>query len=74
MCIFGVVLIAITRMVSVGSILASILYPILTLVMGDVGAGPILVSILIGLLVMYNHRGNIERLRKGTENKLGEKI
>jgi len=72
--IFGIIMIAITRMVSVGSILSAILFPILTFFMADnTSFGVIVVSLMIGLIVLYNHRENIERLRQGTENKLGQK-
>ena len=68
--VFGVILIALTKMVSVGSIMSAILFPILMVFMGDVGFKSILVSILIALLVVFNHRTNIKRLKNGTENKL----
>ncbi len=71
--IFGVILIALTKMVSVGSILAAILFPILMVFMGGVKFESIVISILIALLVVFNHRTNIKRLKNGTENKLGSK-
>lgn len=71
--VFGVTLMAITRMVSVGSILSAILYPVLTLMLGE-GLIAFLGSLMIGLLVVFNHRQNIQRLRNGTENKLGQKV
>ena len=71
--VFGVILIALTRMVSVGSIMSAILFPILMVFMGNVGFKAILVSVLIALLVVFNHRANIKRLKNGTENKLGSK-
>ena len=60
-------------MVSVGSILSAILYPILTIFMGNIEFGPILISILIALFVIFNHRENIKRIKNGTENKLSFK-
>ena len=72
--VFGIALIIITRMVSVGSMMAALLYPILTLIMGGVSWGAIGFSVLIAALVIFNHRGNIDRLRKGTENKIGQKV
>ena len=71
--VFGVILIALTRMVSVGSIMSAILFPILMVFMGGVKFEAIIVSILIALLVVFNHRTNIKRLKNGTENKLGSK-
>ena len=71
--VFGVILIALTRMVSVGSIMSAILFPILIVFMGNAGFEAILISILIALLVVFNHRTNIKRLKNGTENKLSFK-
>ena len=68
--IFAVLLIAFTKMVSVGSVLSAILYPILTIFMGHVKFLSILISILIALLVVFNHRQNLKRIKNGTENKL----
>ena len=71
--IFAIILIAVTKMVSVGSILSAILYPILTIFMAEVDIKAIIISILIALLVIFNHRENIKRIKNGTENKLSFK-
>lgn len=71
--IFGVILIALTKMVSVGSILSAILFPILMVFMGNARFEAIIISILITLLVIFNHRSNIKRIQNGTENKLSFK-
>ena len=71
--IFAVIIIAFTKMVSVGSILAAVLYPILTIFMGDVKFLPVMISILIALLVIFNHRENLKRIKNGTENKISFK-
>lgn len=69
--IFAIILIAITRMVSVGSILSAILFPILTMFIGsNKNFGTIIISILIALFVIFNHRKNIQRIKDGTENKI----
>ena len=71
--LFWVVLVAISRMVSLGSISAAILYPVLVLVTGTALPYPFpyfIFSCLIAALVVYRHRSNIERLLNGTENKL----
>ena len=66
---------ATTRMVSAGSVTAAILYPILVLC--GVGTSYFLVagnylifSILLALVVIFNHRSNIKRILAGEENKL----
>jgi len=69
--VFAVIMIVITRMVSVGSILAAILFPILTIFMAKAGFGAVLMSILIALLVIFNHRANLVRIknRNGEQNR-----
>lgn len=71
--IFAIIIIAFTRMVSVGSILSAVLYPILTIFMGDTNFVATIISILIALLVIFNHRENLKRIKNGTENKLSFK-
>lgn len=68
--IFALIIIAFTRMVSVGSILSAVLYPILTIFMADVKFASLIISILIALLIIFNHRENLKRIKNGTENKL----
>ena len=76
--VFAVVLIALTRMVSVGSVGAAILYPVLVLFIGtnftvSEGSGYLVFSILLALLVAFNHRSNIKRILEGKENKISFK-
>ena len=71
--LFGVVLILASRMVSVGSIIAAILYPVLVLVVGS--AMPyrlpyFIFSCIIAILAVARHHKNIDKLLNGTENKL----
>lgn len=70
--VFALIIIIATRWVSLGSILAAILFPVLTFFMVDNFYAKV-ISILIGLLVIFNHRTNIKRLKEGTENKLSFK-
>ena len=70
--VFALIIMIATRWVSLGSVLAATLFPILTIFMTDNFAAKI-ISILIGLLVIFNHRTNIKRLKEGTENKLSYK-
>ena len=77
--IFGLVIIVITQMVSVGSIGAAILFPVLTLFMGAhfiveaTGIKYFIFSLLVAVFVIFNHRENIKRIMNGTENKLSFK-
>ncbi len=77
--IFAVVIIAVTRMVSMGSIGAAVLFPILTLFIKEhyiveaTGFKYFVFGILLALLVIFQHRENIKRIKNGTENKLSFK-
>lgn len=71
-----VILCAITRYVSVASMMLLIAFPItLTIFHGkENGYIPMLIVALCYMgLGIYRHRANIERLRNGTENRLGAK-
>lgn len=70
--IFALIIMIATRWVSLGSIMAAILFPLLTVFMIDSFYAKV-ISVLIGLLVIFNHRANIKRLKDGTENKLSFK-
>ncbi len=80
--VFALVLMALTRMVSLGSCVAAILFPILTLfinehytVLTDGKSGRVyfIYSVILAIIVLYNHRENIKRILNGTENKLSFK-
>ena len=74
--VFALVLMALTQMVSVGSIGAAILYPVLTLFISQNYIVPgtyIISSIIIAILVVFNHRSNVKRLLSGTENRISFK-
>ena len=67
----AIALMAITKMVSVGSLVAAILYPILVIfIHGKENIFSIVISILIALLIIFNHRENIKRLKEGKEDKI----
>jgi glycerol-3-phosphate acyltransferase PlsY len=58
-----------TRYVSVGSIAAAISLPV-TVCLTQNGWLLDVVSIALGLLAIYKHKSNIQRLRNGTENRI----
>jgi len=71
--VFALVLIILTRMVSLGSVSAAILFPVLTLFIHEnylVAGDYRIFGIILGIFVCFNHRTNIKRLLKGQENKL----
>lgn len=66
-----IVLVAITRYVSVGSIVTAALVPfIVFLTQPGIPLPALAVWAILGWSVVFAHRGNIARLRAGTENKL----
>lgn len=76
---FALVIIIITKMVSMGSMGAAILFPVLTIFIGDsfivpaTGFKYLIFSIILAVFVIFNHRENIKRIMNGTENKLSFK-
>jgi glycerol-3-phosphate acyltransferase PlsY len=67
--VFALIVI-IFRYVSLGSMYAAVTMPLaLALVPGSLYFVP--VSVLIAMLIVYKHKGNIKRLKEGTENKVG---
>ena len=72
--VFALVLMAFTRIVSLGSIAAAILFPILVILMHSdayiVEGDYRFFAMMLAVLVIFNHRTNVQRLLKGTENKL----
>ena len=74
LCIIGVFLlvVAATRYVSLGSMLAAAAFPLLVLLLHDFSEPGQLVLILVAsLLILIKHRQNISRLLAGTESRLG---
>ena len=76
--VFGVLLIALTRMVSLGSCTAAVLFPVLTLFITDnyivsQGSGYLIYSIILAVIVLFNHRSNIKRIMAGNENRISFK-
>ena len=74
--VFALILIVLTQMVSVGSIAAAILYPVLTLFIPQnyiVPGNYLIYSIILAVLIVFNHRENVKRLLNGTENRISFK-
>lgn len=74
--VVGIPTMIITRYVSLASILGTVAASITVIVLVLTGqldpAG--LLFVLLGVFLIAAHRDNIERLRKGTERKLGERV
>lgn len=76
--VFALIIMAVFKMVSLGSIAAAILFPVLCLftktgyIVGDENAHMtyVIFAIVLACIVIFNHRSNLNRLIHGTENKL----
>jgi len=76
--ITGVLMVALFNMVSIGSIIAAILYPVLVIVMGthfDTRIATyrlpyIIFALILSLSIIIRHKANIIRIREGKENPL----
>ncbi len=74
--VFALVLMALTRFVSLGSVAAAVLFPVLTVFIRTnylVPGNYIIFGIILAVLVIFNHRENVKRLLEGKENKLSFK-
>lgn len=80
--VFALVLMILTRMVSLGSCGAAVLFPVLTLFInqnytilteGKKGTVYFIYSLILAVIVLFNHRENIKRMLNGTENRLSFK-
>lgn len=81
--VFALVMMVLTRMVSVGSCAAAVLFPVLTLFInqnyivlteGKNGTSYFIYSVLLAAIVLFNHRENIKRIYRGKESRIGEKV
>lgn len=72
--VFALVLMVLSRMVSLGSIIAAVLFPVLTIFITDnyiVSGNYIIFGIIMAVIVIFNHRANLKRIYNGEENRLG---
>ena len=73
-----VIVVAVSRYVSLGSIIAAAFYPFAVLVLSLIQNDPCAwinfgLSAMIGAMLIFMHRENIKRLMTHTEKKLGQK-
>ena len=71
--VFFFVVVALTRYVSLGSILASIAFPVLAYFVEKAAWRSVMLVAIISLLIVAKHHQNIRRLLAGNENRLGRK-
>ena len=67
-----IIIVLLTKFVSLGSVVCATLFPIISLVLGR-NMPVVIFSASIALLIIVMHRSNIRRLVEGTESKLGTK-
>lgn len=74
--LFALIIMAVFKIVSLGSIAAAILFPVLCMFLTQHFIVPgstfsyIVFGIVMAAIVVFNHRANIKRMATGTENKL----
>lgn len=66
-----IIIVLVSKYVSLGSVLSICLSPLLMLINHNIKG--IWVTLFLAASVVYTHRANIKRLLSGTERKLGEK-
>ncbi len=63
-------LVALTKIVSIGSIAAALCLPVFIAVLGDAHPPVLTVSVLLACFIVWTHRANIARLRRGEEPRV----
>jgi len=66
------IVLAISRYVSVASISSAVALPVAAWALGS-GPRMITMATIMSILAIYKHKANIQRLLKGTENRMGTK-
>ena len=75
--ILALLALALTRYVSVGSLVVVIVMPVVSAIYytrGELRLDYLIFSIIGGLLVIFWHKDNIHRLLRGTERRVGQKV
>ena len=68
-----VAIVAMTKYISLGSIMGALMYPVILSSFAKVGLVEIICCFGIVILLVFNHRTNIKRLYNGNENKFSFK-
>jgi glycerol-3-phosphate acyltransferase PlsY len=73
--LFGIfiIIVAITRFISLGSVVAASLFPVAAFLHESKNLLYIAIAFILGALIVIRHRSNIVRIYNGTESKLGAK-
>src|SRR5579871_5201506 len=70
-CALWLITAVISRYSSLSALIASVITPLFLLLLGHSALA--LLSAVLTLLLLYMHRANIQRLRTGTEGKIGQR-
>lgn len=71
--VIAISIMALSRYVSLGSIVGAVLFVVLSLIFKQGNSDFIVFAFILAILVIYMHKTNIKRLVSGTENKLSFK-
>ncbi len=71
--VIAITVMAVSKYVSLGSIIGALLFVVFSFVFHMQDDRFVVFALMLSGLAVYMHRGNIVRLVKGTENKLGKK-
>jgi acyl phosphate:glycerol-3-phosphate acyltransferase len=66
--IFFVVTVAVSRYISLGSVLGAAMFPVAVYLIQHPPLPVLLAALFGGVFIIWRHKGNIARLRNGTEN------
>lgn len=69
----GLLVIAVSRYVSLGSVTGACLLPVALRVVGHAPDAHVVAAFALAVLLVFKHRGNVRRLVAGEERKLGRK-
>lgn len=71
--VIAITLVIVTRFVSLGALIFTILTPIFVAILEPARTGAIVFAAVIAVMSIYRHRKNIQRLLKGQENRISSK-
>lgn len=63
-----ILVVAVTRFISLGSMIGAALFPLAVWMIDHPGTPLVAVSVAAGVFIIWRHRENLRRLRAGTEN------
>ncbi len=69
-----VIIVAITRYVSIGSLFVAVFFPVWILIRNPGDIHMLILSLVFMISAFIKHRANIKRLMNGTENKIGQRV